>query len=166
MIMGNFATMSFASPPPIEIVPAAIRCARAQQIDCFVRDRASRREIVPKYFQFVGFRNVAIPKEMDRLFECRIRGELGDRKTGDDELTALAVDHAQFGLCCDNAFQSLVDHDADNLGWVYAYVNIDRSINMKSDDERDVGGPESHRRLHPSVVERPAESARHGRLEL
>src|SRR5437762_13630406 len=70
---------------------------------------------------------------MNRLLECRVRGKLGDRKTGDDELTELAVDHAQFGLCCDDAFRSLVDHDVDNLGWVYAYVNIDRSINMTSD---------------------------------
>ena len=55
--------------------------------------------------QVVERSELAVPEKVRRLLERCVQGQLRDGVAGNDQLALLAVHHAQFGLCCYDAFQ-------------------------------------------------------------
>jgi hypothetical protein len=90
--------------------PHGITCGRNQR----KRAGACRPEALLPGPVAVCIRQDSRPQERHGLFERHVTDETLDAMTADDELTALAIDVAQFGLRNHHAFQPFnrVCHDA------------------------------------------------------
>jgi hypothetical protein len=60
--------------------------------------------------QFGRRRQRVVPQQPGGFLEVRPGGELGDGKSGDNQLAALAVDEAQTGRRRDDAFEAALHH--------------------------------------------------------
>src|SRR2546422_7835649 len=88
------------------------------------RQRPPGGQLGSESLELPGRGEIAVPEQPGRLLECRMCGELADRKASDDQLSALAVHMTQTRRRRDYAFEAAGEHAA-TVSSVYDAVNVD-----------------------------------------